>query len=154
MLPANKPRRTIEGVHLTHEPRPIKQIHFSKHSITEHWDIMTLGITMETIRSLEGISKYVYIDIPESRPNLQNWIDRLGPALYNPITFAYRENRNNRVNGCHRLAVLEALDFDVVYVYLLTGSTKYTLKETEAMKENNMNPTIPTVEYPVLVPHK
>src|SRR4030042_4827162 len=146
MLPANKPRRCIDGVTLTHQPREIQQVHLSKHNDVENWDIMTLGITMETIRTLVGISKYVYIDCPEARPNLQDWINRLGPALYNPIGWFYRAGRNNRINGCHRMAVLEALDFDVVYVYLVTGTIKYTNKEIEALKINNTSPTIPTTE--------
>lgn len=109
------------------------------------WTIDLIAVPMESVREW---FKFNRKDTPESRQNLQVWVNNQGEALYNPVwwrlifrgnsinpnhqlksynrrrggRFPHRQHSHiERQHGTHRIRALEALDANFVYVYFEAG---------------------------------
>ena len=142
-LPANEPRRF--DVSLEYPPREMFGFHiegitvatkdrYSHPHVGKPWTWDLIAVPMETVRKTFEFKR---VETPRARENLQIWVNNLGPALYNPITWRLQEFYKARkpspggllrkglyirqYDGMHRLRALEALDFNFVYLLLAFG---------------------------------
>lgn len=132
-LPPNKQLKEREGVHLTHEPRKIRYFkRFGKNDIG-WWNIEIVAFPLDIIRAK---FQWNFKDTPEATENLQTWINNMGPALYNP-THWYLSSQSRKIDGTHRMKVLEAMNFDRVYVLLATGVPQLPREDWREFGVNN-----------------
>lgn len=143
ILPANK--SGCSDVKLKYPPRKMFALHtegvtiergkYSLPHIGKPWTWDLIAVPMETVRRTLGFKKVKSV---RARENLQIWVDNLGPALYNPITWRLQQFYELRrvspsahltkkglyirqYDGSHRIRALEALDFNFVYLLFALG---------------------------------
>lgn len=127
---------------LKHPPRRMKPFH--AHGVTNDrknkfygrsWTYDLIAVPMESVRKT---FKFKRIETPKARANLQIWVNNLGPALYNPVTWRlqgfYKARKLSpsrhlkkvglfirQYDGQHRIRALEALNFNFIYLFLAFG---------------------------------
>lgn len=142
ILPANKSGR--HDVKLKYPPRKMWPFHaegvtiqttkYSVPFIGQPWTYDLIAVPMETVRRT---FKFKRRETPKALANLQIWINNLGQALYNPVTWRLQNYYASRptspqgvfkqglyvrqYDGTHRIRALEALDFDFVYLFFSFG---------------------------------
>jgi hypothetical protein len=137
MLPPNQPRRF--DVKLTHPPRAMHPFFYNSPQVFA----TLVAVPMEHLRQVStGRCK----ETPQARRNLQQWIETLGPALYNPVLWIRKPNaRWITIKGQHRTRALKALDFDLVYAYVVIGDYNAIPNNiVKVMRKNGVRPTYST----------
>lgn len=137
MLPPNKPQRDL-GVTLPYRPRPIERVQFAGNYYNTVWCIYTLAVSMPSLRESFGCK---YKENWVAQQNLQIWINNLGDALYNPLRWFLGPHRR-RTDGNHRMRVMEALDFDFAYVYVIVNHDTLTPQEWTDLSINDRAPKL------------
>ncbi len=149
------PPRKMYPVHIAGVNRDPRSEYFNT-----RWSIDLIAVPMESVRLL---FKFKSPRTPESRRNLQVWVNNLGEALYNPLwwrifpggkdypprgggRWPHRQHPYiDRVHGTHRIRALEALDANFVWVYFQVGApSRVPRSELYQMKRNERPPTVST----------
>lgn len=107
------------------------------------WTYDLIAVPMESVRQT---FKFKRAETPRARENLQIWVNNLGPALYNPVTWRlqmfYKARKLSppgrllkkglyirQYDGMHRIRALEALDFNFIYLFLTLGVSTLSKKQ-------------------------
>lgn len=131
MIAPSLPPNSFRRGRLPFKPRRMLPVHLEDK--TKKGEIWTLDLVMIPMSSIRKMFKFEKI---EHWDNLEIWADSLGEALYNPLWMRIQTLEPHQqidvlidvkhpyielISGHRRIRVLEAYDFNFVYVYLWIG---------------------------------